>query len=509
MLSRVVVGRFQRGLHRVGGCLGIDENASLARKVHRHVGPHARFFQCDGLLFGEVAVRQHPRLLDDVAQLHFAPFSARSRIAQRGYQRRRLRRQAGRCGFEFFGASQQLIDLGAQAAGVVLALGFEFLNQPVEFVELLRDRSDQFADAFAGAAGGRFAQLVLGALQRAPRSSFPAPVSIRCSVARRPLVSAREISQTIAAPMAAPAKNVSAVASVAVMASPPGVFFNERERSLPRACGGVGNVRSPLIVEERMTGIVVNADVVRDAQCGGKRANAVGRDARVARAVTPAHGDAYGIGTHAVERTVKWKHGGEKPIRVDGCEQRDAPAHAESEDAGLRRRKLCREPRRSRANVGIVLLAHEFLCERAKRRRVAAAVAVGGIESRVEVRRDRRDAGFREASDDVANRRIDAPDVHDDHHRGRVRAGRLRPRGVRRNRDAPNVQLDVTGRNLRIVFGDGRRMGVTPRRGLCESGGDSDTGGRGSGEPDERAPVERRRRCSSGIDVETVHEGAV
>ena len=65
-----------------------------------------------------------------------------------------------------------------------------------------------------------------------------------------------------------------------------------------------------------------------------------------------------------------------------------------------------------------------------KDRVIRCAVAAGCTQARVKVRSDCRKARLCKAPYDIANRGIDAPNVHDDDDRRRTRAGPGRPGGV-------------------------------------------------------------------------------
>jgi len=173
LAARVVVCFVERGLHRIERRLRVDEDATLPGKVHGHVGTRASLFERDRLLLGEVAVRRHAGLLDDVAQLHLAPFPARGRVAQGRDERRGLRREIRRCVLEFLGAAAQLGE------------------EPVELPEFLRDRRDELADALAGAQSGRFAQLVLRALDQRVDLRLAGVLRVRERRAQRGLLRAR------------------------------------------------------------------------------------------------------------------------------------------------------------------------------------------------------------------------------------------------------------------------------------------------------------------------------
>jgi len=72
----------------------------------------------------------------------------------------------GRGELEVFGAREERGDLLFEAAGIGVAFAFDLAYECVEFGELLCDRRDEFADAFAGARGGRFAQFRFGAFEQ-------------------------------------------------------------------------------------------------------------------------------------------------------------------------------------------------------------------------------------------------------------------------------------------------------------------------------------------------------
>ena len=140
--------------------LRVDEDDRVAGKRDRHVGAALAVFAVERLLLAEVAIRFHAGQLDDAAQLHLAPLAAGRRIAQRRDQRRRFRREFYGRRFELLGATKQPGELLFQTAGVHLAAAFDLAHELFELAEFLRDGRDEFADAFAGARSGAFAEFV-------------------------------------------------------------------------------------------------------------------------------------------------------------------------------------------------------------------------------------------------------------------------------------------------------------------------------------------------------------
>jgi len=79
-----VVSRLCGTQVRIDRHLGVDDNRRVAGEADDHVRRLSRAGSGDRLrLFFEIAVLQHPRHLDDAAQLHLAPAAARVRRAQR------------------------------------------------------------------------------------------------------------------------------------------------------------------------------------------------------------------------------------------------------------------------------------------------------------------------------------------------------------------------------------------------------------------------------------------
>ena len=80
----LILGRgLERRQVRVERDLGVDDDQLGAGQAHEHVRPQPPFIGLDRALLDEVAVRDHPRHLDDVAQLDLPPGAARGGTLQR------------------------------------------------------------------------------------------------------------------------------------------------------------------------------------------------------------------------------------------------------------------------------------------------------------------------------------------------------------------------------------------------------------------------------------------
>ena len=67
--------------------LGVDDHLLAAGQLDDEVGPQQAVSVGDRGLLDEVAVRRHPRQLDDASELQLAPAPARLRLAQRRDER--------------------------------------------------------------------------------------------------------------------------------------------------------------------------------------------------------------------------------------------------------------------------------------------------------------------------------------------------------------------------------------------------------------------------------------
>ena len=177
---------------------------------------------------------------------------------------------------------------------------------------------------------------------------------------------------------------------------------------------------------------------------------------------------------------------------VDRLAQRDRAAHAEPDDADFLRcaaRALTHEICRSR-EVGIDDVVAQLRGDVAEGREVGGAVAGGCAEAGVEIGRDRYVAFLSEATDGIAELRVDPPDRLDDNDRRRGAAGVAR-RGVvrvercgcrtgsaaarRQSRDRSRRRSgDGAFRSLRLARAPRRwccRMRASSRRGRRRRGG--------------------------------------
>ena len=135
---RLVVGfvRVEEGLE---WDLRVDGDVPSARKVHDHVRPDPPVVGVGGHLLVEVAVLEHPRHLDDPAQLHLAPPTPGLGGAQRGHQ------VAGLLLELVVGGREVLHLLGKHPVGA-LPLALQPLHPLLVLVQLLTDRLEQRLD---------------------------------------------------------------------------------------------------------------------------------------------------------------------------------------------------------------------------------------------------------------------------------------------------------------------------------------------------------------------------
>ena len=131
---RVLVLRLERVEIRGEGRLRIDDDVLAARQLDDEVGPqHAPVGIRDRRLLGEVAVREHPRELDDALELDLAPAAAHVRRAERGAEVSGL-------GAELLLPLRQRLHLLGQRPVGTLALLVEGLRLLLEDLQRRRDR---------------------------------------------------------------------------------------------------------------------------------------------------------------------------------------------------------------------------------------------------------------------------------------------------------------------------------------------------------------------------------
>jgi hypothetical protein len=62
--------------------LGVDDHTLATGQPHHQVGPEAAVLRGQGDLLEKVGVLDHPRQLDDLAQLDFSPVAAHVRLTE-------------------------------------------------------------------------------------------------------------------------------------------------------------------------------------------------------------------------------------------------------------------------------------------------------------------------------------------------------------------------------------------------------------------------------------------
>ena len=78
-----VVRSRNRFIESFEGHLRVNDDGAISRQAHNDVGANAAIFICDGFLFGEVAVLDHPGEFHDATQLNLAPTAAHVRSSER------------------------------------------------------------------------------------------------------------------------------------------------------------------------------------------------------------------------------------------------------------------------------------------------------------------------------------------------------------------------------------------------------------------------------------------
>ncbi len=137
-----VVRSLERGEVSVKRNLGVHDDHLAARQPDEHVGPQDAVLPRQRVLLNEVAVLDHPRHLDDVAQLKLAPRAARRRAAQGGDEAAGLIAQVADApaerGDHLGELALRFAALALQPADFVLHSGQALLHRHDEPFDLLR-----------------------------------------------------------------------------------------------------------------------------------------------------------------------------------------------------------------------------------------------------------------------------------------------------------------------------------------------------------------------------------
>ena len=241
-----IVGRLERGLHRVGRRLGVDEDERSPGRLTVMSGRAPPLLERATVCCSdEIAVRRAFRL-------------SRRRCATASRPTCRERRDFAARSRASRSAASRLARSACRACSV---RRLEARRSAVEFAELLRDRRYDFADALARPRPPS---------SRAARSSrVPAALRSHCPAraapnrgARSAAFSPRAASHAMRAPRPAPKRKIAKAPPTSIIApspdsvrrTPSSVSKHRRRQSC--------HVRCTLIVEERVPRVVVNHDVV-------------------------------------------------------------------------------------------------------------------------------------------------------------------------------------------------------------------------------------------------------
>ena len=201
LLALVLVAGLVGVEHSLQRRLGVDDDVLAAGQADDQVRAQRRLVARDRGLLGEIAVPDHARELDHVAQLHLPPLPARIRLAERGHERAGLGPQA----LAGLGKGPQLrLEPPSRLPPVLI----ECQQLGVDPAELLLERRDKLLDRLLAVVevspglGPRRVQLGAIELGQLRDARLQGVVAHRLERRRQPLLGVGDRRQPLLSPRA-------------------------------------------------------------------------------------------------------------------------------------------------------------------------------------------------------------------------------------------------------------------------------------------------------------------